>query len=101
MANVLVVEVGMPKVVHCTDGQHDIQPELAVSRDAWEQTTLKTSRLGPAIIMTLPQTCNTVVRWYDDADDPIDQAENLGYLFTRWIMVPGILFSWRYDTVYA
>jgi hypothetical protein len=65
MANILVVEVGMPEVVHCTDGQHDIQPELAVSRDAWEQTTLKTSRLGPAM-MTLPQTCNTtesVVRW--------------------------------------
>ena len=34
MSNILVVKVGMAKVVHCTDRQHDIHPELeSVEKD--------------------------------------------------------------------
>lgn len=36
VSNVLVVKVGMAKVVHCTDRQHDIHPELgSVVKDGW------------------------------------------------------------------
>jgi hypothetical protein len=48
MSNILVVEIGMAKVVHCAYGEHHVHAklELVIQRGG----TLKTSRFGPAIV---------------------------------------------------
>jgi hypothetical protein len=30
MSNILVVEIGMAKVIHCTDGEHDVHAKLTL-----------------------------------------------------------------------